>query len=166
MKTGDVYGGGQDSQYLKAADLAGRTATVTIRSVTPKKFDDGPKLLIAFERTDKVLVCNVTNARYLEVITGSDETDHWIGWTITLYVTKVSFNNRMVDSIRIDDRPGAAQPPRRTSPQQAFQPPPQQQSFAPPPPRPEHFTPQTPSSPFDQGMHEVPQAPPEDNIPF
>jgi hypothetical protein len=30
-----------------------------------------------------------------------------VGWSIVLYPTKVQFQGKMVDAIRVDDRPGA-----------------------------------------------------------
>jgi hypothetical protein len=99
------------SNYLKAVDLQGRAVKVVIDSVSTEKIGDDSKPVLHFVGKDKALVLNKTNANRIVELTGSDETNNWEGWTITLYGTKVDFQGQRVDAIRVDDRPGAATPP-------------------------------------------------------
>lgn len=97
-KLNQVFGG----DYLKADDLQGRSVPVIIASVDVKDFDDGKKLIIAFEGKDKTLVCNRTNASILEELFGSSDTDDWIGKRAVLITKKVEFQGKLVPAIRFD----------------------------------------------------------------
>jgi hypothetical protein len=99
-----------DSATLKAADLQGAEPVVKIEKVEMKKFDDGNKLVIAFEGKKKALVCNKTNANRIAHAYGTD-TDAWIGKEITLFVDQVEFKGDIVDAIRIRAKKPA--PPAR-----------------------------------------------------
>ena len=90
------------STYLKAADLAGRRAIVTISHVKLEDVGDDAKPILYFQGKEKGLVLNKTNANMITEITGSDETDHWKGKAIVLYVTKVDYQGKRVDGIRVD----------------------------------------------------------------
>lgn len=121
MKTGDAF----PSNYLKAADLQGRAVRVTIDSVTMEKIGDDQKMVLHFVGKDKGIVLNKTNANRIVEASGSDETDDWEGWSITLYSCKVDYQGKRVDAIRVDDRPGASKPPVRRAPvRHAPEPPP------------------------------------------
>jgi hypothetical protein len=109
MRIGEAF----PSDYLKAADLKGRAVKVVIDSVTTEKIGDDQKPVLHFVGKDKTLVLNKTNANRIVEATKSDETDDWQGWTITLYPTKVDYQGKRVDAIRIDDRPGSAVAPER-----------------------------------------------------
>lgn len=110
MKIGEAF----PSKYLKASDLQGRRVAVTIHSVDMENIgDDTDKLVIYFQGKDKGFVCNRTNANMIAEIIGSEETDEWTGQKIVLYSTKVDFQGRRVDAIRVDypqDRPKAPSP--------------------------------------------------------
>ena len=115
MKIGQAF----PSDYLKAADLNGKAVRVTIESVSTEKLGDDTKPILHFLGKDKGLVLNKTNANRIVEATGSDETDHWEGWGITLYACKVDFQGKRVDAIRVDDRPGTSVAPangRRQAP--------------------------------------------------
>lgn len=90
------------STYLKAADLSGRRALVTISHVKMEDIGDDHKPVLYFAGKDKGLVLNKTNANAITEITGTDETDGWRGKTIVLYVAKVDFQGKRVDAIRVD----------------------------------------------------------------
>lgn len=107
MRIGEAF----PSDYIKAADLAGRAVKVTIESVSVEKIGDDTKPVLHFVGKDKALVLNKTNANRIVDATGSDETDAWEGWQITLYSCKVDYQGKRVDAIRIDDRPGASTAP-------------------------------------------------------
>ncbi len=94
------------SRYLKAADLQGKEVRLTIASVelaelpvrgTSQKKTRG---VVSFERTDKGLVLNRTNAETIAKMLGR-ETDAWAGQHITLYPTEDRFGPAMVPCIRV-----------------------------------------------------------------
>jgi hypothetical protein len=99
------------SSYLKAEDLNGKAVKVTIESVSMEKMGDDTKPAVHFVGKDKTLVLNKTNAWRIVDATGSDDTDDWGGWTITLYPCKVEYQGKSVPAIRVDDRPGSSKGP-------------------------------------------------------
>lgn len=107
MKIGSAF----PSSYLKAADLNGKAVKVTIESVSVEKIGDDQKPILHFVGKDKGLVLNKTNANRIIEAVGSDETDDWEGWSITLYPCKVDYQGKRVDGIRVDDRPGSSKAP-------------------------------------------------------
>jgi hypothetical protein len=90
------------SQWLKATDLKGGRATVRMAGVSIEKVGEDKKPVLAFQGTKKRLVLNVTNARAIAEITGSTETDEWRGRQIALVVTKVEYQGKRQDGIRVD----------------------------------------------------------------
>lgn len=98
------------SNYLKAADLAGRRVLVTISHVAIEDIGDEHKPVLYFQGKEKGMVLNKTNANMLTEICGSDETDHWKGHTVVLYVAKVDFQGRRVDGLRVDHAPASEKP--------------------------------------------------------
>lgn len=96
------------SNYLKAADLQGRRALVTISHVKMEDIGDDHKPVLYFAGKEKGMVLNRTNANMIAEITGIEETDQWNGKSVVLFSTKVDFQGRRVDAIRID-RPAPGQ---------------------------------------------------------
>ena len=99
------------SEWLKAADLAGRAVTVTIASVEVRSFDarsgkEEKKLVVSFTGAQKRLVCNVTQARAIAAAAGSDDTDNWPGTRIQLRPDRTKQNQ---DTITVSAAP-ARQP--------------------------------------------------------
>lgn len=88
------------SSYLKAADLQGRSITVTIADCKFETLGDETKAVIYFQGKDKAMVCNKTNATTLKDAYGSD-TDLWRGKKIELYSERVPFQGRIVDGLRV-----------------------------------------------------------------
>ncbi len=98
------------SNSLKAADLDGSEVTLTIMSYSIKEFDQtdkktgesymAKKPILSFAGTEKTLVCNKTNREAIAYAYGK-EMDDWIGKSVTLYPTMVSFGNEMVEAIRV-----------------------------------------------------------------
>ena len=93
------------SEFVKAADLAGKDVTVTIKSVTMDELTmrggrKENKGVIRFEKAEKKLVLNRTNADTIAAIYGKD-TDDWIGKKITMYPTTTTFGRDTVECIRI-----------------------------------------------------------------
>lgn len=114
MKLGEIYGG----NYLKADDIKDRgDVNVVIEEITIAEVDDGKKkAVLHFRGKDKTLMLNVTNANMLEEITGSDDTDDWIGKRICLYTAKVDFQGKRVLAIRVKAATGG-KPKARPEPE-------------------------------------------------
>jgi hypothetical protein len=95
------------SNFLKAADLQGRRVIATISHVT---FEDIGKPVVYFKGKEKGLVLNKTNGNMIAEVTGDDDTDNWSGVSIVLYPTRVDFQGKRVDAIRVDKpEPGQRQ---------------------------------------------------------
>ncbi len=110
-----------DKRFLGAWDLADkqsgkpRDVTVTIAKVVSEALQSPGttikrrKPVISFERTEKSLACNATNAHQIAALHGKDPRA-WVGKRITLYPTTTKFGRETVDCIRVRDRiPGANQ---------------------------------------------------------
>jgi hypothetical protein len=102
------------SKYLAAIDLNGNDHDVKIQSLTPseevgQKKDKKP--IVYFEGITKGLVLNKTNAKRIVKLYGN-ETDNWIGKTITLYPSECDYGDETVPCIRV--RPEA--PAGKSSP--------------------------------------------------
>jgi hypothetical protein len=91
------------SASLKAEDLKNKRRNLTVAGVETKRFgDDGDKLVMSFEETDKTFVLNKTNCVTLESLLGSDDTDDWVGTRITLRPDMTTFNGKPTPCIRVD----------------------------------------------------------------
>lgn len=100
--------------FLKAADLQGKRVPVIIDKVDMEDIGGEEKPVVHFKGKDRGLVLNRTNANMIAEITGSDETDDWVGVSIILYCAKVDFQGRRVDAIRVDaPKMGTRQPMRQ-----------------------------------------------------
>lgn len=91
------------SLYLKAADLNGAAVTVTIREVKvePVGRNKEMKLVAYFMGKEKGVVLNVTNARKIAEIAGSQDTEDWGGTMVALYPTETEFAGETVECIRV-----------------------------------------------------------------
>lgn len=92
------------SRYLAASDFEeDQTLTIDRWSLTDFDGDKGKeqKVILYFAETDKGLVLNKTNWGSIEKVTGSEDTDDWIGKQVTFYATQVPFGAEMVWSIRV-----------------------------------------------------------------
>ena len=78
------------SQWLSAADLGGKKFELTIESVSmvtvrnPQTNQEEQKPAIKFQRAQKRLILNKTNAVAIAEITGKFDTDHWVGHAVVL----------------------------------------------------------------------------------
>jgi hypothetical protein len=138
-----IYGGGK----LEAAMLEkGREYPLTIREVDLRTFDDGNKLELSFRETDKTFCLNQTNCRTIASQLG-DDYSLWPGHRVTVYRTKVDFQGRSVDAIRIGDPPLPVRPPAASASAASVltggELERQQQSNSPPPAPPEYQQPPT-----------------------
>ena len=88
-----------------------------IASIGEEELGGEKHLVVYFRGKQKALVLNKTNASYLAAAI-SDETDDWPGHEIVLYPTKVNFQGKMVDAIRVEMPRRPAVPSSRDKPQQ------------------------------------------------
>lgn len=105
MKASDIF----RSRYLKAADIGTRSPFVTIKAVSRQDFDGGPRLVLGFHETERLLSLNATNGRTLIAAFG-DETSAWVGKAIRLTVRQVDYKGQPVDAIRVAPIEGPAAP--------------------------------------------------------
>lgn len=110
------------SNYLKAADLKGRNALVTISHADYEMIGDDKKLVLFFDGKDKGMVLNKTNAGNIAAAYG-DDTDDWKGQQIVLFEAMVDYQGKTVAAIRVrqpmaKDRP-QGQPQRAARPSSA-----------------------------------------------
>lgn len=128
------------SKYLAASDFD-EDQTLTIRDWRQDEFDGDKgkesKVILFFDETEKGLVLNKTNWSSIEKVTGSDDTDDWIGKKVTFFATEVPFGSEMVWSIRVrtpkpksggsafnksnGNGSGASKPSNALDPDQVFQ---------------------------------------------
>ena len=98
-----------------------KDVNVTIAGVTMEEFGKGndrkeQKLVLAFVKKKKGMVCNKTNAKTISKILGSEDTDDWIGRTITIGPREVEFQGDMVWSLRVSLKlPTSASAPAQQS---------------------------------------------------
>jgi hypothetical protein len=95
----------KESKFLRKED-AGAGILVTIRevhqaNVAKEGAPEEMKWVMSFDETDKPLVLNSTNGQIIAQITGSPESDDWVGAKIVLYHDpNVSFGGKLIGGIR------------------------------------------------------------------
>lgn len=91
------------SNYVKASDLKGNQAVVTIDHVEFEEVgrDKERKAVAYFIGKTKGMVLNKTNGRKITEIAGSPLTEEWHGTAIVLYPTETEFGGETVECIRI-----------------------------------------------------------------
>lgn len=102
MKLSQLY----PSEWLRSADLAGNDVTYTITKISVEEMpgdDDKQQPVLRFRETPKKFGLNRTNGNMLAELYG-EETDEWIGKRVTLFPTRVDFQGKRVDAIRIRDK--------------------------------------------------------------
>jgi len=106
------------SNYLKASDLGGAQPIVTIDRVEFEAVgrEREMKPVLYFVGKEKGIVLNKTNAKNIAGLTGSFQTEEWVGMRIRLYATHVEFNGETVETIRIKAAPPAGNGARPTPP--------------------------------------------------
>jgi len=118
MKLDELY----PSRWLKASDVD-KPILATIQKVAVEEVgDDEQKPVITFIGNIKPMVLNRTNSATIAALYG-DDTDLWIGKPVVLFSTKVQFQSKLVDAIRVrEPRPVAtpaavkSQPPSVPAP--------------------------------------------------
>ena len=92
------------SKFVKAADLNGKTITLTIARLVVEELGHGPekerKPVLYFQKATKGLVLNRTNAMTIVTLYG-DESDDWEGKRISIYPTRIRAFGAMQDTIRV-----------------------------------------------------------------
>lgn len=96
----------RESKFLKQSDI-GTGALMTVLGCNPHNVakegaEPEMKWCLEFEEVEKPLVLNSINIQLCEKIFGSDDTDHWIGKRIVLYVDPtISFQGKVTGGIRV-----------------------------------------------------------------
>ena len=111
MRAGEVFG-----SFLSKDDLGGREVAVVVESVEMAKVtNDGKEVekpAMKFVGKSKSLIFGPVVWQQMQDITGQDDSDAWIGKTVTLYVDpSVSFGGKHVGGIRIKSNGSAPAPP-------------------------------------------------------
>lgn len=115
----------RESKFLKQSDVGGG-ALMTVEgcsrhNVAKDGAEPEHKWCLSFEESEKPLVLNTTNIKLCERIFGSDDTDHWVGKRVVLYVDpNVSYGGELVGGIRVrapKAKPAAAAPAPAAPPQ-------------------------------------------------
>jgi arabinogalactan endo-1,4-beta-galactosidase len=88
------------SEFIKAADLNGQNARVTMARVEMKDIGDDQKPVLYFKGKEKGLVLNKTNSNNIAILYG-DEMDEWLGQEIILFEAMVDFQGKTVPAIRV-----------------------------------------------------------------
>lgn len=96
----------KESNFLKKEDVGrGLLATITgciKKNVAKEGADAEYKWCLTFQEIDKPMVLNSTNIQLCEQITGSDDTDLWVGKKIVLYVDpNVSYQGKLIGGVRV-----------------------------------------------------------------
>jgi hypothetical protein len=106
----------KQSKFLTRADV-GKGSLLTIKDVIQENVakegaPDELRWCLVFAEADKPMVLNSTNGQIIASITGSEDTDAWIGKQIVAYDDpNVSFGGKLVGGIRCRaPRPQAAKP--------------------------------------------------------
>ena len=102
------------TQYLASEEFLDKDVTLVIKDVKIDnlQMSDGgaeDKPVLVFEKTDKKLVLNKTNAITIANLHGSEARD-WAGKSITLYPTECQAFGHTVDCIRIRSNPPKTHP--------------------------------------------------------
>jgi hypothetical protein len=94
------------SKYVRAADLNGKTVTLTIAKLVLEELGHGAekerKPVLYFQKATKGLVLNRTNAMTIAALYG-DESDEWPGKRISIYPTRIRAFGAMQDTIRVKE---------------------------------------------------------------
>ncbi len=90
MKTvSEVY----PSMWLSPADLKGMKVAVTISEVAVEELRNAtggkqPKIILTFHGKTKRMALNVTQARSVAQLTGTEEFEAWAGHSVALFATE------------------------------------------------------------------------------
>lgn len=105
----------KQSRFLTQRDID-RPVLVTITAckevnVAMQGAEPDERWTLSFREFDKSMVLNSTNGQTIAAITGSEESEDWIGHQIVLYVDPtISFGGKLVGGIRVRAPKGQAKP--------------------------------------------------------
>ena len=85
---------------LRADDLGNKSWPLVISDIEEYEFDDGLKAILKFEKAEKGLILNKTNARKITALYGEEMND-WIGKQIILASEDVEYQGQMTKGIRV-----------------------------------------------------------------
>lgn len=120
----------RESKFLKKEDVGrGVLATITgcdQQNVAMEGAGQELKWCLHFSELEKPLVLNSTNIQLCAKICGSEDTDHWTGKRLVLYVDpNVSYAGKLIGGIRVRaPKPGAVPPPPPVTAEEIFDEPP------------------------------------------
>lgn len=110
-------------EYITAAEIVGKTPTLTINKVTLEKVeslkkDDGEagkmkdRVIVYFAegKSGRGWLLNRTNAECLRALFGSRETNDWLGKRVTLHAMQVRVGPKMEPGIRVKGSPDLKEP--------------------------------------------------------
>ena len=109
------------SPWLSAGDLAGRAVTVTIARVdiedirNPQTTEKEPRAVVTFERAQKRMILNKTQAHRLAEITGSEAFD---AWACARVILRPGFAPNKRETVVIDPAPPAQPSTPRPAPEE------------------------------------------------
>jgi hypothetical protein len=104
------------SKFLKQSDVVNPVLWTVSgcmqQNVAKEGAEPEPKWCLTFYESDKPLVLNSTNIQLCAKVFESEDTDHWVGQRIVLYVDpNVSFGGKVVGGIRVRKPKKTAPPP-------------------------------------------------------
>jgi hypothetical protein len=106
----------KESKFLKKEDVGSGVlltiAKVFEENVAKEGVAPDMKWCVEFSEADKPMVLNSTNGQLIAQITGSEDSDGWIGRKVVLYTDpSITFGGKLVGGIRVRAPKGkAAQP--------------------------------------------------------
>lgn len=111
------------SKYLKASDAEESDLLLTIVRVKMETIGQGAKAeqkpVVYFKEVEKGMVLNKTNAKMIEKIAKSDDTDDWPNVKVRVIATEVEFQGDLVMSLRIREVKKAARTSEDDAPVEA-----------------------------------------------
>ena len=101
------------SKWLAAADLDGQDKPVQIKQIIPSEEvgqSKDKRPVLYFTGLEKGMVLNKTNAKRIAKLYGNN-TDEWIGKSITLYPSECDFGDETVPCLRVRPEAPKVEPP-------------------------------------------------------
>jgi len=100
-----------ESKFLKQSDIDEDGTVLTVKRLGRENVarDDEPeeqKWILYFKEVAKGMVLNVTNIQLMALACASEDTDDWVGQSVTIYVDhSVSFGGKLVGGLRVRPKP-------------------------------------------------------------
>jgi hypothetical protein len=106
MKLEELY----PSRWLRASDVT-KPILTTIKNVVVEEVGESEEKPVLYfqDPSHKPLILNRTNGQTIGLLYG-DDTELWRGKPLVLFCTKVQFQGKMVDAIRVRPPKPAARP--------------------------------------------------------